>query len=61
MKYSLLALGILATTFGLASCLPFGLPSLPEVPELPEVPKLPEVEAPKIEAPVVEIPVVPFQ
>jgi hypothetical protein len=60
MKYSLLALGILATTFGLASCLPFGLPSLPEVPELPEV-EVPEVEVPKIEAPAVEIPVVPFQ
>ena len=60
MKYSLLAFGILGLTFGLASCLSVGLPSLPDVPELSEV-EIPEVEVPKIEAPAVEIPVVPFQ
>lgn len=60
MKYTLFALSILGTTFVLASCLPIGLPTLPEVPELPEV-EVPEVEVPKIEPPAVEIPVVPFQ
>ena len=59
MKYSLLALGILATTFTLASCIPLGLPSLPEVPELPEV-EIPEVEVPKIEAPALKEPKLPF-